>query len=168
MDLICSAVMSLICLQAPIGDTTVVFSNFGLGSSALVQGDGWEATLGLMVDNRQATGELWKACDGGLCVDYRADCEPTVPACAFRVRGGPSGLTTIGIQAQNTQALAAARASLAVIVDRTGLRGLGLDKLPTMDELRDRARRQRETEDEAGPDPREIGARQAGGVNGAR
>lgn len=160
--------MSLVCLQAPVGDTSVVFSNFGLGSSALVQGAGWDATLGLMVDSRQTAGELWKVCDDSLCADYRTDCKPDTLTCTFTVRGGPSGLTTIVIRAESKEAFAIARTSLAVIVDRQALRGLRLDRLSTMDELKDAAIREREAADEAEPDSRRIAAERAAEVERQR
>lgn len=134
MDLICSAVMSLVCLQAPIGDTRVVFSNFGLGSSAVVEGQGWTATLGLMNDSRQMAPQLAKACDGALCVDHRVDCETGASACIYKVRGRPSGLTTINIKAEDEAGLAVARKSLAVVVDRQKVSGLRLDMMPALDE----------------------------------
>lgn len=140
LDLICSAVMSLVCLQAPIGDTRVVFSNFGLGSSAVVEGQGWTATLGLMNDSRQTAPQLANACDGALCVDYRVDCEPGASACVYKVRGGPSGLTTINIRAEDEAGLTAARTSLAIVVDRQKVSGLRLDMMPTLDETMKRAR----------------------------
>lgn len=135
MDLICNVVMSLICLQAPLGDTTVTVSNFGLGSSATVEGRGWTATLGLMSDTLQAPSGLRQACEGPLCADYDAQCS-TPTTCSFRIRGGPSGATTVSIKTDTEAQLALARQSLAVIVDRQQQRGLSLAQLNTLEELR--------------------------------
>ncbi|MFD1189089.1 hypothetical protein [Phenylobacterium conjunctum] len=134
MDLFCNIVMSLICLQAPLGDTVVTLSNFGLGSSARVEGRGWTATLGLMSDTLQAPSGLRQACDGPLCADYEAQCL-TRTTCSFRIRGGPSGVTTVSIEADTEAQLALARGSLAIIVDRPQQRGLSLKQLSTLEEL---------------------------------
>lgn len=161
MDLICNVVMSLVCLQAPIGDTTVTLSNFGLGSSAMVQGGGWTATLGLMSDTLARPSGLAQACDKALCVDYMADCSTTTK-CSFRIRGGPSGLTTISIQADTEAQLALARHSLAIIVDRREVRGVSLEQLSTPDELRAAAARREEQDQEPSLEQqREIKARAA-------
>ena len=159
MDLICTAVLSLICLQAPLGETTIVISNVGLGQSAAVSGGDWEATLGLMVDHLDPLGPTrLRACDGPLCIAYRADCEPERLDCNFVVDGGPSLTTTIGIKAQSMEAMASARQSLAIVIDRNGVRGLRLEKLASLDELASIRRNLEEHLWEQRPDPRRIAA----------
>ena len=57
-------------------------------------------------------------------------------ACTYKVRGGPSGLTTVNIRAEDEAGLAVARKSLAVVVDRQKVSGLRLDMMPTLDEAK--------------------------------
>src|SRR5580658_7840880 len=133
MSLLCTVILGLYCIAAPLGDTTIKIGNAGLGATAAVdvqslKGGPWRADLTLFtnVPEHFDHSVAGRACEGDDCVFYLRHCNdaahPTL--CRYTIDSADE-IRSMTIEAPTEAGLRLAMDTLGIVVAMHGENGHG-------------------------------------------